>query len=53
MIPTIIVCLIIGVALFFAVRHIVKQRGTCGCGCADCPSRGSCHSIEKALKKSK
>ncbi len=34
------VALIIGLG----VRSIVRKKGnTCSCGCADCPSRTSCH----------
>ena len=46
---------VLAAALFFAVRHMVKERksGGCGCGCADCPSRGMCHRIEEALKDTK
>ena len=37
-----IILALVAVAVLFAVRRIVRQRrsGGCGCGCADCPERG-------------
>ncbi len=37
------VLLVVVVAI---VVHMVRQKksgGGCGCGCADCPSKGICH----------
>ena len=35
---------VIALAVFFAIRRLRKNKGTCGCGCADCPSRTVKHS---------
>ncbi|MGN0611572.1 MAG: FeoB-associated Cys-rich membrane protein [Ruminiclostridium sp.] len=47
-IATIIICaVLIGVvAAIIAgmVRNKLKGKSSCGCGCADCPMNGSCHS---------
>lgn len=47
-IATIIICIV----LFAVVTAIIlsmargkkKGKSSCGCGCADCPMSGSCHS---------
>jgi len=37
------------IAVIFAIRQVMKNRksGGCGCGCAGCASRESCHVYEK------
>jgi large-conductance mechanosensitive channel len=45
-IGNIIVLLIVGIAVFFAVRSMVKDKKagksvSCGCDCKNCP--GGCH----------
>lgn len=42
-IPTLVILAILLVCVAFAVRHVVKQKksGGCGCGCSGC-SGGSC-----------
>ena len=47
-----IVVLIVGVALFFTFRHIVKivsAKGNCGCGCScsGCADPDSCGPLDK------
>ncbi len=41
---TAIVCIILAVIVFFAVRSIVKKRksGGCGCGCSGCSGCPGC-----------
>ncbi len=45
---TIIVCAIVfgffAVAVVRIVRDRKKGKNSCGCGCADCPMNGRCHS---------
>ena len=38
-----IVALIVGKM----IRDKKKGKSSCGCGCANCAMRGSCHSIDK------
>ena len=38
----ILILAIVAGALFFAVRKLWKNKGTCGCGCADCPHKINC-----------
>ena len=39
----ILIAAIIAVILFFAIRHIVKNRGNnCSCGCGGCAMRDTC-----------
>lgn len=44
---TIIVCLLIAIAVFFAVRKLIrdkrKGRFLCGDSCGTCPYAGTCH----------
>ena len=52
-----IVLICIGVALFFAVRSLVRKRGGCaGCsdsdGCAGCPGAGACAGCMHATQNS-
>ncbi len=48
---TIAVLAAIGVAVFFIVRKMIKDRkrgiGSCGCECASCAMRSSCAGTEK------
>ena len=39
----------IGVAVFFIVRKMIKdrKRGECGCGCGECAMRDTCRSRAK------
>lgn len=39
---TAIVCIILAIIVFFAVRSIIKKRksGGCGCGCSGCSGCG-------------
>lgn len=50
-IGNIVVVVILLIAVFFAVRSIVRRRrsgkGSCSCGCDGCPSRSTCHSQDK------
>ena len=41
---TAVVCIILAVIVFFAVRSIIKKRksGGCSCGCSDCSSCPAC-----------
>ncbi|MBR1739370.1 MAG: FeoB-associated Cys-rich membrane protein [Ruminococcus sp.] len=32
----IILIAVIAVILFFAVRRVIKNKGSCNCGCAEC-----------------
>ncbi|MDD2648404.1 MAG: FeoB-associated Cys-rich membrane protein [Eubacteriales bacterium] len=43
-----LICLL-AVLAFLALRHIIKGRGKCSCGCSGCPYTGKC---EKERKKS-
>ena len=46
---TVIVILIVAVAVFFAVRRVVRmtrRKGGCGCGCSGCPHADSCRKPE-------
>jgi len=53
---TLIVCLLIAIALFFAIRRIIKNKknGKCSCGslcggnCKDCGNCQHCHSSDKS-----
>ncbi|MGX8705662.1 MAG: FeoB-associated Cys-rich membrane protein [bacterium] len=40
----IVLIAVLGVVVFFAVRHTVKTRrsGGCGCGCAGCTRSAAC-----------
>ena len=42
------VCLVLLLAVTLAVVKLVRDkkagRSSCGCGCADCPMSGACHS---------
>ena len=41
--PTAIAALCVAAVLFFPIRALLRGRvKSCGCGCADCPSRKSC-----------
>lgn len=44
---TIVIIALIALAVFFAIRKIVKDKkagiGSCGCKCADCPHSSSCN----------
>ncbi|MBQ6521097.1 MAG: FeoB-associated Cys-rich membrane protein [Anaerolineaceae bacterium] len=35
----------VAAAVFFAVRRLRKNKGTCGCGCADCPHKKGCQKL--------
>ncbi len=52
---TIIVCAILlcAVAAVIAgmIRDRKKGRSSCGCGCANCPMKGGCHSQAAAGKE--
>lgn len=45
--PTLVVGAVVLAILALAVRKVVldrkNHRSSCGCGCAGCPSSGSCH----------
>ncbi|MDY3224640.1 MAG: FeoB-associated Cys-rich membrane protein [Candidatus Faecousia sp.] len=45
---TIIICIVLLTGIFFIVRFLIRQKkqgkSACGCGCANCAMRGSCHS---------
>lgn len=47
-IATIITCMIliavVAAIIVSMVRGKKKGKSSCGCGCADCPMSGSCHS---------
>lgn len=47
-IGTIIICTvliaIVAAIIVGMVRNKKKGKSACGCGCADCPMGGSCHS---------
>lgn len=47
-IGSIFVCLVLLAAVSLIVRSLIRQkkqgRTSCGCGCAHCAMRGSCHS---------
>lgn len=47
-IATIITCMIliavVAAIIVNMVRGKKKGKSSCGCGCADCPMSGSCHS---------
>lgn len=39
-----LVLALLAAAVAAAVRRAVRRkRAGCGCGCADCPAKGSCH----------
>ena len=44
---TIIICLVLLVIVGLIVRSMIinkkKGKGSCGCGCENCPSAGMCH----------
>ncbi|MCR5429244.1 MAG: FeoB-associated Cys-rich membrane protein [Lachnospiraceae bacterium] len=44
---TIIVSAVLLVIVFFVVRSMIvarkKGKTTCGCGCANCAMKGTCH----------
>ena len=43
---TIAVCLVLAGIVALAVRSVIRDRkkgGSCGCGCAACAMRESCH----------
>ena len=46
-IGTVIVAFLLVAAVAFIVRRIIKDKAagksSCGCGCANCAMRGSCH----------
>lgn len=48
-----VILAIIAVAIFFAVRSLVRRgkKGGCGCGCSDCSgcpgSKGGCDNSKK------
>ena len=44
LITALVLLLILGGAVFAIIRSKKKGRTTCGCGCANCPMSGSCHS---------
>jgi len=46
MMADIIVLALIAAAVIAAVRHMIKQRGTCSCGCSNCSS-GCCGKKKK------
>ena len=44
-----VLCAVVGVIIFFAVRKKKKSGGgcSCGCGCSGCPMKGECkHSLQ-------
>ena len=47
-IGSILVCLVLLAAVALIVRSLIRQKKqgktSCGCGCAHCAMRGSCHS---------
>jgi hypothetical protein len=44
----IVVIALVGVAVFFAVRSLIKDKkagkSSCGCNCSHCAMSGKCHS---------
>ena len=44
----IVVIALVGVAVFFAVRSLIKNKkagkSSCGCNCSHCAMSGKCHS---------
>ncbi len=45
----ILIIVIIAGAVFAALKK--RRKGSCSCGCADCPSAGFCGKKEKDLKE--
>lgn len=47
-IATIIICAVliavVAAIIVSMIRNKKKGKSSCGCGCADCPMSGSCHS---------
>lgn len=45
---TIIICIglmaVVAAILVSMIRNRKKGKSSCGCGCADCPMGGACHS---------
>nr|WP_302599884.1 FeoB-associated Cys-rich membrane protein [uncultured Cellulosilyticum sp.] len=39
-----IVLIVLAVVVFFALRHVIKNKkvGGCGCGCSGCSQKSSC-----------
>ena len=50
--PTLLVCFIIAVCLFFAIRYIIKNRhnGCCGGDCENCLNCEKCENKNKSKK---
>ena len=48
---TIVISLVLGVIVVLVIAKMVRDKkngkSSCGCGCANCAMRGSCHSSEK------
>ena len=44
-----IIIAIVLVAVYFAIRHVKKNKGTCDCGCS-CGCR-ECHEHDMGVKK--
>lgn len=46
--PTILICTLLIVIVAAVIANMISDRkkgkSSCGCGCAVCPMRGSCHS---------
>ena len=38
-----ILLVVVGAAVFSIIRSKRKGKSSCGCGCANCAMRGSCH----------
>ena len=43
LIVTLALAAIVGLIVFRLIRDKKRGKSSCGCGCADCPMSGSCH----------
>ena len=47
----ILIIALVGIAVFFAIRSMVKDKkagkSSCGCNCSNCAMAGKCHSKNK------